>query len=238
LLGVVNTLTISEAVAEKVLELISEGKLVWGQRLPSQRELAGILKVSVSSLREGLQILQATGYIEVKRGQGTYISASPERPLTRNISRLINIDANVKNLMGAREILEVGIAELAAEHADKDNLHGMRQSLMKLEKAVQENDPLSSRYDLEFHLALAESSHNPILLKLSSALRSSMEEFISEIDQTKKGVSCHWKVFKAIEKKDAVYAGRAMRALLNMTEHEYLRHLSKGKKSERSERSE
>jgi len=92
-------LTISEAVAEKVLELISAGKLVWGQRLPSQRELAGMLKVSVSSLREGLQILQATGYIEVKRGQGTYISASPEGSLTRNISRLINIDANVKNLM-------------------------------------------------------------------------------------------------------------------------------------------
>jgi len=235
LLGVINTLTISAAVAEKVLELISEGKLVWGQRLPSQRELAGILKVSVSSLREGLQILQATGYIEVKRGQGTYISASPERPLTRNISRLINIDANVKNLMGAREILEVGIAELAAEHADKDNLHGMRQSLMKLEKAVQENDPLSSRYDLEFHLALAESSHNPILLKLSSALRSSMEEFISEIDQTKKGVRCHWKVFEAIEVKDAANAGRAMRALLNMTEREYLRHLNKGKESERNE---
>lgn len=232
MLGVVNTLTISEAVAEKVLELISAGKLVWGQRLPSQRELARMLKVSVSSLREGLHILQATGYIEVKRGQGTYISASPEGSLTRNISRLINIDANVKNLMGAREILEVGIAELAAEHADKGNLHTMRQTLIKLEEAVQDNDPVSSKYDLEFHLTLAESSHNPILLKLSSVLRSSLEEFISEIDQTKKGVSYHWKVFEAVEAKDAANAGRAMRALLNMTEHEYLRHLSKDKKSE------
>jgi len=109
---------------------------------------------------------------------------------------------------------------------------------MKLEEAVRENDPISSKYDLEFHSALAESSHNPVLLKLSSALRSSMEEFISEIDQTKKGASCHWKVFKAIEVKDAANAGRAMRALLNMTEHEYLRHLNKEKKSERSERSE
>ncbi len=161
--------------------------------------------------------------MNTKRGQGTYISVSPEGSLTKNILKLINIDANVKNLMGAREILEVGIAELAAEHADKGNLNAMLQSLIKLEESVRENDPVSSKYDLEFHLALAESSHNPILLKLSSALRSSMEEFFSEIDQTKKGVSCHWKVFKVIEKKDAVYASRAMRALLNMTEHEYLR---------------
>lgn len=51
MLGVVNTLTISEAVAEKVLELISAGELVWGQRLPSQRELAGRYKQI-----EGLEI--------------------------------------------------------------------------------------------------------------------------------------------------------------------------------------
>ena len=108
----------------------------------------------------------------------------------------------------------------------------MRRSLIRLEEAVQDNDPVSSKYDLQFHLNLAESSHNPILVKLSSALRSSMEKFLSEIDQTKKGVNYHWKVFEAVEIKDVTNAGRAMRALLSMTEHEYLRHLNKEKKSE------
>ena len=66
----VKTLTVADAVVEKLLEYISTGKLVWGEQLPAQRELAKMLNVGVSSVREALQILQAMGFIL----QGTPLS--------------------------------------------------------------------------------------------------------------------------------------------------------------------
>ena len=225
-------LTVSEAIAEKVLHLISSGKLAWGQKLPSQRELARILKVGVSSLREGLQILQTTGFVEIKRGQGTYITDNPSKPLSEKITRSIFIDSNIKNLMEARNILEVGVAGLAARQAKKSDIENMSQSLENLKRAVEDNSPEASKYDIEFHSALAESVNNPILLKFSAALRSTLEEFIGEIEHTKRGVAYHWKVYEAIKERSPQKAWDTMRALLKMTERTYLKHMSGKEKSD------
>ena len=63
----VETLTVADAIVEKLLGYISSGTLAWGEQLPAQRELAKMLDVGVSSAREALQVLQAMWLREVQR---------------------------------------------------------------------------------------------------------------------------------------------------------------------------
>lgn len=235
MLDVVKTLTVSEAVAEKLLNQISKGKLAWGQKLPSQRKLAKMLNVGTSSLREGLQMLQATGFIEVKRGQGTYITENSSIPLSKNIILSLNIGSNVKNLMEVRKILEVDIAILAAKKAKPKDIKRMTTYLENYEKFLGKDNLKASEYDLKFHLALVESVDNPLLYKISLAIRTSLEEFIGSIEHTKKGLDNHWKVLEAIKAREITKTRDAMRALLALTERTYLKTCTKIDKEKKHE---
>lgn len=223
----IKTITVSEAVAEKLLEQISKGKLIWGQKLPPQRELAKILNVGTSSLREGLQMLQATGFIEVKRGQGTYITENSSIPLSKNIILSLNIGSNIKNLMEVRKILEVDIAILAAKKAKPKDIKRMTTYLENYEKFLGKDNLKASEYDLKFHLALVESVDNPLLYKISLAIRTSLEEFIENIEHTRKGLTNHWRVLEAVKERDTVKARDAMKTLLKLTERTYFKTRSK-----------
>ena len=183
-----------------------------------------MLHVGVSSLREGLQILQAMGFIEVKRGQGTFITENPAKPLSRNIAFSIYSDANVRNLMEAREVLDTGLAVLAAKKAEEKDIEKMQTHLTDLEHSVNSGDSMAQKYDLDFHLALVESVQNPLLEKFSYVLRSSLEEFIGNIEHTEEGVKLHRKVLDAITKKDAHSARDNMITLLKHTRQIYLKH--------------
>lgn len=227
------TKTVSEAVAEKVRDLIMSGKLSWGQKLPSQRALAGKLNVAVSSIREGLQILQATGYVEIKRGQGTYVASDPGRALSKTLSMFLNAD--VRYLLEARAVLEVGVASLAATRAGKQDIEKMQACLDRMQSSLDsreqtggetlfsdESDRISEN-DLEFHLTLAGSVNNPLLHEFVSAIRSSLGRFIGEIEHTRTGLEYHRKVLKAVREQDPDKAADAMKALLMITEQTYLK---------------
>lgn len=223
----VKTLTVADAVAEKLLNRLAEGNLKWGQQLPAQRELAKMLNVGVSSLREGLQILQAMGYVELKRGQGTYITENPSKPLTKNIEMSIYTDTSVRNLMEAREVLDTGLAVLASKKAGDSDISKMDKYVGSMAESIKTKDPSATKFDIEFHIALAESVKNPLLEKFSFVLRSSLEKFIGNIDHTETGVTLHRNVLEAIKKRNAMAARDTMLELLKHTRKIYLQHLYK-----------
>jgi len=217
-----SVVTVSEAIADKIVELISSGQLKWGEKLPPQRELAKMLNVGVSSLREGLQILQTMGFIEIRRGHGTYITENSTKVLSKNITLSVYLDSNIRDLMETREVLEVGVAGLAAKRATQQDLKRMERCLTELDKIIEKDDEEVSRYDLEFHIALAESTKNALLIKFARAIRSSLKEFIGNIEHTKRGLQYHWKVYEAVRDRNPEAAREAMSSLLKITEKTYL----------------
>ena len=195
-----------------------------------------MLDVGISSLREGLQILQAMGFIEVKRGQGTFITQNPGQPLSKNIARSIYHEANVRNLMEAREVLDTGLAVLAAKKAEEKDIETMQAHIDNLDRSVKAGDSMAQTYDLAFHLALVDSVRNPLLEKFSYVLRSSLEEFIGSIEHTEEGIQLHKEVLEAIANKDAHSARDNMIALLKHTRQIYLtRYYNKEQIDEKNE---
>ncbi len=218
----VKTLTVADAVVEKILEQISSGKLAWGQQLPAQRELAKMLSVGVSSVREALQILQAMGFIEVKRGQGTFITENSSEPLLKSISHSIYQDTSTQDLMEVREVLDTGLSVLAAKKAGVSDVNRMEKYLDIMAENYISDPHLTAESDMDFHIALAHSVDNPILEKFSYAIRYLYEKFIGEIAHTDTGVKLHKEVLSAIRKKNPLGARDAMIDLLKHTRQVYL----------------
>ncbi|MFH2113486.1 MAG: FadR/GntR family transcriptional regulator [Spirochaetota bacterium] len=223
----IETLTVADAIVEKLLGHISSGKLTWGEQLPSQRELAKMLDVGVSSAREALQVLQAMGFVEVRRGSGTYVTERPSVPLSKSILRSMYQDSDVQDLMELREVLDTGLAVLATKKAADSDINRMDSCLKELEAYCETEPERAAESDLKFHIALAESVRNPLLTQFSTAVRESYAKFLGEISHSRKGSVLHRNVLEAIIAHEPLKARDAMIDLLKHTREVYLKEHSK-----------
>jgi len=228
----IETLTVADAIVEKLLGYISSGKLTWGQQLPAQRELAKMLNVGVSSVRESLQVLQAMGFVEVRRGQGTYITENSSIPLTKSIDRSMYLDTSVRELMELREVLDTGLAVLAAKKAGKEDFENMDLCVTELENSRGNDEEKTISSDLGFHIALAESVQNPLLVQFSMAVRASYAKFLGELPHTERGAELHREVLNKIKAEDPLGARDAMIDLLKHTREIYLKEHFNRRKNE------
>ena len=138
--------------------------------------------------------------------------------------------------MEAREVLDTGLAVLAAKKAEEKDIEIMQAHIENLDRSVKAGDSMAQTYDLAFHLALVDSVRNPLLEKFSYVLRSSLEEFIGNIEHTEEGIQLHREVLEAIAKKDAHSARDNMIALLKHTRQIYLtRYYNKEQIDEKNE---
>ena len=156
-----------EMVAEQVLSQIKSGELSPGDRLPPQRELASLLGVGRSSVREAINALAVMGYLDVAQGRGTYIAEN----LPDADAALFQLDAalkagNILDLMDVREMLECRSARLAAERAEGKKIKKIENTLKGM-RASADDYPSFLEADMQFHRALAEASENQILCELT-----------------------------------------------------------------------
>ncbi len=156
-----------EMAAEQILNQIKAGELAPGDRLPPQRELATLLGVGRSSVREAINALAVMGYLDVAQGRGTYIS----KDLPDADTALFQFDAALKagtilDLIDVREMIERRSARLAAERAEDTKIKNLANTL-KAMRASGEDYESFLEADMQFHRALAEASENQILCELT-----------------------------------------------------------------------
>jgi GntR family transcriptional regulator, transcriptional repressor for pyruvate dehydrogenase complex len=154
-------------VADRVLELVRAGVIPPGDRLPTEPELARRFGVARSSVRSGLQRLQAEGVVEVNRGRGWFVSASSSRDAADLMQeRMAAREFDIRDVMEVRIALESAAAGLAAARASA----GQRDDILKLSKIDQATDPSDSAAllaaDEEFHDAVIEAAGNEYLRAL------------------------------------------------------------------------
>ena len=166
-----------EKIVEQIEKRIVDGELNAGDKLPSERELAIQFGVSRTSIREAMKALTLRGLIVVTPGRGTFITDQTSQALRHSMNLMFQVgkmDAN-RYLLELREILEPEIAAMAASRATQENLEAMREAVEAMDRSM---DDVSAyvEADLDFHLSLAESAHNPIILSLLDSLIGELRE--------------------------------------------------------------
>lgn len=178
---------IYEKVVEKLKESISRGDILPGDPLPSERQLMDDFGVSRSSLREAFRVMELLGLIESVPGKGRFVRHP--KPLTEDEKNIRLEDSAVLELMEARRILDPAIAAESAMRATSSDLTRMLRVLTSTEKRL--GDPnLRAQADFDFHLALAEATHNFVFVNIT---RMNFDLIMAT----------HDKIYNLLEDKDA-----------------------------------
>ncbi len=150
-----------EVIVQQIKDQIKKGILKPGEKLPSERKLADLLGLSRASVREAIQALAFSGYLEVIQGKGTYVLE-----MSTKYDEIVNFFSEFSNysldyLMEARIMLEGEFARLAALNASQEEI----DLIEKIFKEIESSKDLNSFVvkDLEFHLTIAKATHNPFM---------------------------------------------------------------------------
>lgn len=186
-------------------QLISEGTLVPGARLPSERELAQSLGVARSSLRQALKVLEIMGVISQRVGDGTYLNSGAPSVLSEPLDFLIHlIGISIDELMDARIIVEPELAARAAAHATEDDVAALRQALAAMEQAGEDRLTLVE-HDLRFHEAVSQGAGNRVCSLMFSVVHRSMQSLMdttSQLVDPQHTIGLHRRIFAAIRKRN------------------------------------
>ncbi|KGK85444.1 GntR family transcriptional regulator [Desulfosporosinus sp. HMP52] len=214
----IRTRKIYEQIVDQIGQLIAEGQLKPGDRLPSERELVERFQVSRASIREAISALEMMGLIEVRSGEGTYIRQVNIESVVTPLAWMLFIEKDTDlELYEARKILEVQAAGLAAARADEDEINEMFEALEIMRKDL-ELHHLGEEADHYFHYAIARATHNKILFRLMNtlsdtmrkALKTSRSKLYEHADTPEKLYNEHFLIYEAIKNHDSEKAKKRM----------------------------
>jgi GntR family transcriptional repressor for pyruvate dehydrogenase complex len=215
--------TTFEETVERLGTAIRLGLLGPGTKLPSERELAGELRISRSTLREALTTLVQSGHLVSLRGRsgGTFVADQP--PLAEQADALEGdaLGADGWAVLEYRVAVETGAAILAAERAGREELDRLAAMVKKMSKPGDFED--YRRADVRFHIGVAESAHSPRLVSAMTEVQGQMSELIAQIAHPEevltKSNEQHAQLVKLLRIGDGPGAARLMREHIEGTEH-------------------
>jgi len=204
-----------QKIVEQIKNLIMDGDLNPGERLPPERDLAEKLNVSRVAVREALLTLEFMGLVEIKRGSGVFIPKELQPELVLNsIDFALNFKENIiEDLIEVREILETKIAGLAAKKADPKDILEIEEKLKNYEEKVNQGEE-GANESLEFHLSIARATKNVIFFRLLNQLKvlllQSGRLSSKSKDRPVIALKQHYEIFEAIKRKNIKKAEEAM----------------------------
>jgi GntR family transcriptional repressor for pyruvate dehydrogenase complex len=210
--------SLSDALTERVLELIRAGGLRPGDRLPSARELSERFAVTTPTLREALRRLEATGAVQMRHGSGIYVGADLERVVIPNPNVGQLQGDQMLQLLDARLLIEPPLAAMTARRADPADLDRLRTVLDQAGRHLEGEDAELDTANRTFHRAAARASGNAVLGEVIDSLlsvhASEQREILRIFDDRARDHDEHRAILAAMEAGDAERAEELMRAHL------------------------
>jgi GntR family transcriptional regulator, transcriptional repressor for pyruvate dehydrogenase complex len=219
----VSRVTLAEQVAAQISDQIAEGRWKPGEKLPSEAELCGALRIGRSTLREALKSLAFVGMVQMRPGEGTYVIEESRLLIDRIMARgSLKTDQELQDVGEARLLLEGEIAALAAERAEPEDLEKLQSIIDEMTRSLENGGRDYVALDVEFHLAISRCAKNQIFSELLSPIRGVLTEFIAK-SQELPGIQenahrQHMKILAAIRSRNPEKARHAMRTHLHTCE--------------------
>ncbi|HEY0693276.1 MAG TPA: FadR/GntR family transcriptional regulator [Kribbella sp.] len=161
---------ITDEAIEKIKAMIVSGELRPGDRLPKESDLAAQLGLSRNSLREAVRALSLVRILDVRQGDGTYVTSLEPKALLDGLSFIVDLhhDATILEFFEVRRILEPAATALAAQQISVETVESLRDHLARVTDQSSVEDLVDN--DLEFHRRIAEAAGNSVLYSLVDTL--------------------------------------------------------------------
>ena len=213
----IQSVKVFERIAEQIEKRILDGELRFGDRLPTERELADQFQVSRTAVREAMKILAQKGLVDMRPGRGTIVIDGAREAMENSIGLLMKMKigevGGSDNLVEVRTILETEIAALAAARATEEDIAAMREAIRVMDESLDDADAYIVA-DNSFHEALARGTQNPLILVLLNSIVNLLSEQRKQIFAVdggpQRGQIHHKRILESIVRRDPVSARAAM----------------------------
>ncbi|CAM4106048.1 FadR/GntR family transcriptional regulator [Bordetella tumulicola] len=210
-----------DEIAQQIRQKIVSQAFEPGQRLPTELELSQSFGVSRNVVREAIARLKLSGYIETKRGVGSFVASEPG-PHNFEIlpADLLHADA-LEQVYQLRVEIEAGAAALAAQQRTEAQLETLRQALLRVDAAGADWRHGADRA-LDFHMVVCQATNNPYFVRLLSLFGRAIGDAVRTLRYASAGTDRvaqieaeHHRIFDAIVARDSDAARAAMREHLS-----------------------
>ena len=209
--------SLSKQISDKLESMIDAGEYQVGERIPTEPELMEMFQVSRNTIREAVQSLTWVGILEIKQGDGTYVRSSNR--FRANMKQKY-AQVSLEDIKEARSCLEVTIAHLAAIRHEDSDVARMEQAFRRRNsQMVSEKE--NTKADIEFHMTVAEASHNRILIDLYQSISDYLESHIAERNKESECSveeidALHEQLLRAVVDRKPEEAARAVRHIVEI----------------------
>lgn len=206
--------SVCEDVCEQIRELIRQGKLNVGDKLPSERSLADAFGVSRNSIREALRVLAENNVVRSRQGDGTYVceaartfSASPLSVAGQKMRR------RLREIFEVRRILEPEVAFRAASNMSRSEIDRLKMLVFDQKRRIMSGER-DADLDVAFHLTIARAAKNGVITEFLKTLSSIWNEDRADSPQSEArrtaSLKTHVRIVDALEKRNPEAARTAM----------------------------
>jgi GntR family transcriptional regulator, transcriptional repressor for pyruvate dehydrogenase complex len=216
----VRSQTAFEETVDRLGTAIKLGLLAPGSQLPAERELCGRLGIARSTLRQALTALTQSGHVFATRGRGggTFVS-DPQPPADPPSAQMLS---QWRETCDQRLAIELGVAVLAAQRAERADLDPLDEVAMVLEDAL-EDFAAYRQADIRLHVGLAEATGSERLVREMTEAQGAMTDLIGYIAHPPTVLASsnaqHRQLLAAVRERDAIRAVRVMAEHVQATEH-------------------
>ena len=197
-----------EEISSSIKELILDGALKIGDRLPSEKDLAQQFQVGRQTIREALRLLELSGFVTIQRGPG----GGPviKDTILRRIGDLFTgafrmHKVSIDELTRARLEIERVILKFVFENADETDLKVLRENVKSAEKRIAEG-LMGTEYNADFHTLLARATKNEVFVIVMESIMAVHLDLLSrtgaDLETSREVVRGHGRLVDAIEAGD------------------------------------
>jgi GntR family transcriptional repressor for pyruvate dehydrogenase complex len=208
-------MALTDRAIAQIQELIRTGDLPPGAKLPPENELAAQLGLSRSSMREAVKALELIRVLDVRHGDGTYVTSLEPRLLLDGLGFALDLvqDSSILQVVEVRRLLEPVATGLAVERITDEALEQLAEHLQQMEDAGDDSE-LQVGYDAAFHQTVFAATGNDTLVSVldglsSRTIRARIWRGVLEADATRDALREHQAIHAALAARDRPLAEAA-----------------------------
>ncbi len=205
-----------DTVIDRIKDLLISQKLKPGDRLPNEMDLTKSLSASRGSIREAMKVLSSFGVLEIRRGDGTYVSDSTgQKVFDHLLFQVLLTRIDKSQLLQLRRLLELGIAQIIIKSASDEQIGRIRKVHDRMGHSLDRNekDPgLLTELDLDFHRAFAEATGNVLIERIYGFTLELFEPSIRRTheNETRLAYTLHTNILEGLAARDEERASEAI----------------------------
>lgn len=217
-------MAVTDEAITRIKDMIISGELQAGDRLPPEKELSEKLGLSRSSLREAVKALEIIRVLDVRRGDGTYVTSLEPQLLTEAMAFIVDLhrDESILDIFEVRRILEPAAAAMAAGRITPEQIAALRATMDDIGEQTSVESLVE--HDLVFHGLIATAANNSYLSSVLDGLsngtvRARIWRGLTEEKAVDRTLSEHAAIVGALERGDADLARALLTVHISGVEH-------------------